>query len=702
MKVQMVLDGKLTPLARDIISEARSRVIGDEPLEVVWLGELPLNNGVPIISFGKTLDTLLPYAYLPTVKQIEARSTSVSDVMNAIRLVAGGLPEYEINYEVIKTWDDLPEFDENLVIDIETSGNIKEDTRDELGLLSVGMWDGDLTKPVYIVPEEMLQENADLVRLHGILASHRLVAHNGKFDVGVLNAHLPGPSLYVTHDTMLLHYAIHPAASEHGLKFLCRLYLAAPEWEKGIKDHLVGGDYASIPREILYRYNAADVYFTGLLLAYFMTIVNEDQWKFYGLRMEDSHFLQDVEGNGIHIDLDYAQELGDILEERIESLTNRIRAIVADYQATVPGVQLKTKYKEPPPFNPGSWQQVQKYLRFRGIKASSTDEETITAIKNSGKEVEFCEALLELRGYKKQLGTYVDGLTRRSRGGWVYPTFQLTGTITGRLSSSNPNAQNIPRDKVIKKLLDAPEGYSVVSCDYSQVEARVMAVLSGDAAMQAKFQRDSLDFFDQLMPVMFPEDFPTVDTYLKYETEECDGDEKEYRAKAKGVIYGLSFDRGPRAIGEALGMTTESAEEIIANFLEEHPQLDAWRDWIRKQASSGGELMTKFHMAYEKEVITDWNRAGTERSALAFMPQSHASQIMVNAAKKIHAYLNETGYGFISALVHDAWYGLIKDEYAEQVKDHAILLMEEAGREALGDAVIFAADGKVGKTWAEV
>ena len=186
---------------------------------------------------------------------------------------------------------------------------------------------------------------------------------------------------------------------------------------------------------------------------------------------------------------------------------------------------------------------------------------------------------------------------------------------------------------------------------------------------------------------------------MVYKNAQPKQEDKVYRAKIKGVVYGLAFGRGAAAIGEAIGADREYAQGLIDNYFEAYPTLYNWREGIKRLAVAG-ELEALTGMPFEAEIVHWRNRAELERSGLSFMPQHHANQLMLNGARKVHENLN--GRGWIHAIVHDAAYLYVKEEHAEEVACELEAALVESGQEFFGDAVVFAAEPKIGNNWEEV
>jgi DNA polymerase-1 len=279
----------------------------------------------------------------------------------------------------------------------------------------------------------------------------------------------------------------------------------------------------------------------------------------------------------------------------------------------------------------------------------------------------------------------------------IHAVFMVHGTSTGRLSSRNPNMQNISNDvegaESLRRCYIATPGKVMVGADYSQAELRVMAELSGDPQMIADLSSD-VDFFDNMMPDVFGPDIMKLDKAGR----------KPYRLRLKRIVYGLSYNRKAGAIAEQLTIedgtptTRTEAQAIIDGYLGRYPVFAAWRLSIMPQVLNG-ELRTVFGRRYQQDVVTNSNYVPVENSALAFPPQSTASDLCLLAAIRLHKELPDGAH--MVNLVHDALYTECWPEQAEYVKDLTQRLMEESAREYFS-RVTFSTEGKIGLTWDSV
>lgn len=690
--IAIYVDSKLLPPVQDIIG---ALVEAFPEVKDVELWDETTDRTIPVLVLGN-MPPITPAFYVKTLsqKQILTNPAAMTELEVALRNLLKPPTFPPMKYKVVKrlTWQEEADLGDVLVVDIETGGRFDQAIRpNEKTLLCVGINDG---KHIYVFDRDGCNyATAGGDQLTRILTKpgRKLIAHNMKFDFPILDVLLgiserKGKCLYGHFDTMLMHHAINHGAKEHDLKNLCHKYLGAPDWESG-KDQYVrkAKDFSAIPAEILHEYNAYDVYWTWYLFKYLSKIAKAEP-RITGVALHEfrmSSFFQDVEKNGVAIDLPYLNVLAEKFEGEAEPLLARLRELVGDEG-----------------FNPRSPQQVQRFFAREGVALKSTDEKTLVALKLTEEDDpvlwEFRDALLTYRGIEKNRGTYVEGIRSRLRGNIVYPTFWVHGTSTGRLSSRDPNIQNIPRDKAIRRLVvPRANGRTMVQADYSQAELRVMAVLSGDKYLQSLFQEDSPDFFDALMPVAYP------GLNLEKITAQ---QRKDLRAKLKGVIYGMSYGRQAAAIAVSLDMEVQQAATIMDNYFKQAPDLYQWRKDISAIALDPTRaLVSPFGRQYQAEVVTSRNKQNVVNSALAFLPQSTASDLCVVAAEHVQAHLQSGQYGdtLIVATIHDAILLDVPDEYIEKVKPMVTQEMRDSGRKMFGDLVLFDADTKAGPSWAD-
>lgn len=409
----------------------------------------------PVVVFGKVEDpeyTHYNNIYTYSVAQVLTKANALTVVSSAFARALGNTPELPNGPTNVVTYSMAPwvipiemDYEGYVVVDIETSGNIRTGTvdDDDVRLLTVAFYFPVLDSAyVYKCNWYGGFEGAEAALANYFRNSEaKFIWHNGKFDVRVISR-LLGVTPRIDHDTMLMHHALNQAAGNHKLKDLCQLYLGAPEWEQDLKKYTKGGGhYELIPFNLLAKYNAYDVYWTWQLFSYLKPQLDADEavQNAYKLELAASEFLLKVEQRGIPFDAEAAGKLEDECEA----------AKLLAYQA-LENIVGKG-------FNPNSPKQVKEYLHSAGYKVAKTDVVTIEELQTTLEEDSvvglFCEALLGYRKHAKISSTYVKGWKSRERNGRVHPTFLIHGTSTGRLSSTSPNSQNVPRDKKVRAIV---------------------------------------------------------------------------------------------------------------------------------------------------------------------------------------------------------------------------------------------------------
>lgn len=606
-------------------------------------------------------------------------------------------PEYwvaETPLEALYAIQYLLQGTEPLVIDIEV--DIEKDTAfdhpNRYGMLCIGVCYAE--KRAIIFADSSLDAQV-LRELFALFRARPLIGQNGKFDLKGLYP-LLGP-LKLWFDTMLASYTFDERPGIHGLKWQAVEYLGAPKYDEDIKQYVGrSGSYGNIPRDILYRYNAYDVACTyelwQLYESKYATPGNEGLRRVHDLLVGASNQLMYVELNGIAIDRAYLTELGMEYSQRIGEIRARINSVVR-----------RTKgIPDDDPFellNPNSPQQVKKQLLDYRVRVGSTDAATLQSVLDAieGNDKyddlrEFVTLLLKHRREAKLNGTYIKGTATRIYRGRVYPTFLLHGTTTGRLACRNPNLQNVPRESSIRRLYVPAKSDNVfVQVDYSQAELRVLSYLARDRYFRDIFNAGDRDLFDDLTPLLYP-------SASKSEMEPAEW--KELRIRVKAYVYGLAYGRTEYSISQEYGISEDDARAGMQAFFKVIPEIVAYREEVKKDVLAGKHLETPWGRRRRFGLITDENKKQLLNEALAFKPQSTASDMCLQAMTWAREKLR--GKAFIRNIVHDSILAECAPSDAEWVAGELNKLMLESAYSIVGDYVKFATDYKIGSNWGEV
>ena len=570
-----------------------------------------------------------------------------------------------------------------IALDIESAGDIDNDTFAAGRILSIALWNG---KFGVVIPEELAEtpESAELIER--LCRDCIVVCHNGTFDMPYLSKRL-GINVYHHEDTLLMHFVLDNLAGEHGLKPLARRWLRAADWDSDAKSYLKHGAYfENIPREKLYRYNIFDAVWTYKLYEYFLPMLkNSGKYDYYRYRMEVTKVLIDVQMNGVAVSFTALDELEEKYKRQCDEHLVILKKLAGE------------------DFNPQSPKQIAEYFASKGVSSPSFDSDHLKKLRREGKETEFIDALLAYRYAAKVIGSFIANV-RRKRGedGRIHPYYLPHGAKTGRLSAKGPAIQTMGRDSGIKRALVAAPGCKIISCDYSQAELRTVAEIASDEAMIAAFQPGAPDFFDDLMTKIWPEEFPSIEVYEEFKHEHPKT-AKNRRALVKSVVYGLGYGRGTKAIATALEQPIEQAQHVVDQYLGTYPGLRDWQTRVRHSVGrkeEDAERRTKFGMTYNPLYIADSNYASTQNEALAFVPQSTANDICLNAAIKINEQVGQYGAKLIG-LVHDATYVECPEETVEECSRMMEREMSQAAT-LVFNRVPFVAEAEVGNNWEEV
>lgn len=568
-----------------------------------------------------------------------------------------------------------------IALDIESAGDIDNDTFAAGRILSIALWNG---KFGVVIPEELAEtpESAELIER--LCRDCIVVCHNGTFDMVYLSKRL-GINVYHHEDTLLMHFVLDNLAGEHGLKPLARRWLRAADWDSDAKSYLKHGAYfENIPRDKLYRYNIYDVYWTYELYKYFKQMIDKAP-DFYKHRMRVACVLHDVQMNGVAVSFTALDELEEKYNRQCDEHLVILKKLAGE------------------DFNPQSPKQIAEYFASKGVSSPSFDAKHLKKLKRAGKEPEFINALLAYRYAAKVIGSFIVNVRcKRGEDGRIHPYYLPHGAKTGRLSAKGPAIQTMGRDSGIKRALVAAPGCKIISCDYSQAELRTVAELADDTAMIAAFQPGAPDFFDDLMTKIWPEEFPTIEAYEDFKHEQPKT-AKNRRALVKSVVYGLNYGRGIRAIATELEKPYEEAEYVVNQYLGAYSGLRDWQQKVRHSVGRKEEnymRRTKFGMTYNPLFVPDADYASTQNEALAFVPQSTANDICLNAAIKINEKVGQYGAKLIG-LVHDATYVECPEETVEECSRMMEREMSKAAT-LVFNRVPFVAEAEVGNNWEEV
>ena len=469
-------------------------------------------------------------------------------------------------------------------------------------------------------------------------------------------------------DTMVAHYVLQPEL-RHNMDYLAEIYL---HYQTIHIEELIGPKGKGqknmrdlSPQEVyLYACEDADVTLKLKNILEQELKKNDAEKLFYEIEMPLVPVLVNIESNGVRLDTE-------ALKQSSEHFTTRLQSIEKEIYTLAEGE-----------FNIASPKQVGEILfdKLKIVEKAKktkngqyvTSEEVLESLRNKH---DIIGKILEYRGLKKLLSTYIDALPQliNPKTGRIHTSFNQTVTATGRLSSSNPNLQNIPiRDedgKEIRKAFIPDDGCSFFSADYSQIELRIMAHLSEDKNMIDAF----LSGYDIHAA--------TAAKIYKVDIKEVTAD---MRRKAKtanfGIIYGISVF----GLAERMNVDRKEAKELIDGYFETYPQVKSYMDKSIQVAREHGYVETIFH---RKRFLPDINsrnavvRGYAERNAINAPIQGSAADIIKVAMARIYERFKAEGLKAKMILqVHDELNFSVPAKEKEIVEQVVIEEMEKAYR----------------------
>ena len=509
------------------------------------------------------------------------------------------------------------------------------------------------------------------------------LGQNLKYDINVLSSH--GIAVQgLVHDTMLESYVL-ASTQRHDMDTLARRHLG---YETVHYEDVAGKGAKQIPfsqvdLDTACRYAAEDADITlRLHEALWPRFDAEPRLREVYQRIEIAlvPVLARMEQRGVRIDTAALKRQSHELAQRMHELTGRAHALAGHA------------------FSLDSTRQLGAILfEELGLPAvvktpggqPSTNEEALEAIADRH---ELPRLILEYRGLAKLRSTYTDKLSDsvNPRTGRVHTCYGQAIAATGRLSSSDPNLQNIPirteEGRRIRQAFVAPDGWKVVAADYSQIELRIMAHLSGDAGLLAAFHGNQ-DVHRTTAAEVFGLPLDQVDP--------------NQRRAAKAINFGLMYGMGAFGLARQIGVSRGEAQDYMARYFSRYPGVRDFMERIREQAHRDGYVETVFGRRLHLDYIHSRNqaqRAGAERAAINAPMQGTAADIIKRAMIAVDAWLGERDdRARMLMQVHDE---LVLEVRADAVEETVAGLRERMAR-AAELAVPLVVDVGVGENWDE-
>lgn len=514
------------------------------------------------------------------------------------------------------------------------------------------------------------------------------VGHNLKYDLLMLkwyDVELKGSLI----DTMLAHYVIEPDG-KRGMDLLSEKYL---QYEPVHIEELIGkkgktpqGSMKDVELEKIKEYAVEDADITLQLKNVFLPRLKEKEVEkvFYEVENPLVKVLTDMEFEGVKIDVDFLNEYSKELERESRKAEENVYKLAG----------VRFNLSSPKQLGEVLFEKLQLDPRAKKTKTGqyATGEDVLLKLEHNNPIV---GDILTYRELTKLKSTYVDSLPLliNRKTGRVHTTYGQAVAVTGRLASNNPNLQNIPvrtdRGKEIRKaFIPRDKKHVLLSVDYSQIELRIVAAISGDKNMCEAFRKNK--------------DIHTATAAKVYNVEEKDVT-KEMRYKAKSVNFGIIYGQGAFGLADNLGISRTEAKQIIDNYKTQFSGIQKYMDNTINFAREHGYVQT---LMGRKRWLRDINssnftvRGFAERNAINSPIQGTAADMIKLAMIKTHAAMIKKGFKSKMILqVHDE---LVFDVLKEEVKDLQPLIIDcMQTAMPLPNKVPVIAEGGVGINWLE-
>jgi DNA polymerase-1 len=636
------------------------RVLGQEIQTVNKSGQLDMFGNIEetpkiekqIVAFRTIKDTPHKYILVQTLKEVELLCDEL-------------LKQKEISFDTETTSIDA--------IDAELVGMSFSYKKSEAYYVSFPNNRTEAEK--LIQPIKKVLENEQILK----------IGQNIKYDILVLKNYgieVKG----VLFDTMLAHYLIEPE-KKHGMDYLAETFL---NYRPVSIEELIGkkgknqGNMRDVPIDLIKEYAAEDADITLQLkekLSPLLSIKNCEK-LFYQIETPLISVLAAMEYEGVNINVAFLKEYSIKLQEELLLLEKSIYELA--------GTE----------FNIDSPKQLGDIL-FEKLKIDEKAKKTKTGQYATGEDVlvklakkhPIIDKILDYREIRKLKSTYVDSLPEmvNKKTGRIHTSFMQAVATTGRLSSNNPNLQNIPikteRGRMVRKaFVPRNEDYLILSADYSQVELRIIAALSKDENMIAAF-KEGKDIHAATAARVFGVELENVT--------------KEMRSKAKAVNFGIIYGQSAFGLSENLGISRTEAKEIIDNYFKQYPRIKSYMENNIQMAKEKGYVET---IMGRRRYLNDINssnatvRGYAERNAINTPIQGSAADIIKKAMIDIFTEMqNKKLKSKMILQVHDE---LVFDMYKPE-KEELMQIVKQKMEGAFNLEVPLITEIKIGENWLE-
>lgn len=629
-----------------------------------------------------------------------------SDVAYAVNLSRGLKPHEFVppTWSVVATDEELARFLEEaadhegqVACDIETGG-FKH--RVDKVLMSGYTFNGS---HVHVIPGKKWEWVKQVQRdrhqdIHPLFQNpkSRFNWHNGKFDIKFLR-HQYGLAARVDDDTMLMSYSLDESRGIHDLETVASDWLNSPKWKNILDSHKKAKEsYDVIPVDVLTKYMAYDISNTFDLGELLWDMIQEDpvsELQYTKTLLPASEYLTGVETCGLRVDT-----------ERVAQNEKEYQELADQYTKEFNDEAIASGYG---PINPNSPKQVADFL-YNTLKLPSKFKTTAQDVLEKLPPHPAVKALLKYRKINKGLSTYVKPLLKHMHDdGRVHSTYLIHGTATGRLSSRDPNLQNIPREPKLRGQFIPAEGKVYAEVDLNQAELRSLAALSGDEALcRIYVDPDSKGLHEEVRAEIYgyPDDWSDRQLQQFFErwyTNEVKRVLEEQKMRAKNVNFGIVYGITSAGLSEQIEGTTAEAQMMLDAWARKFPGAWGFIQKCRQAPLQGFNLRTPFGYRKRFQVIAPENMVDTLNEAANFPHQSIASTITVHGGIRTRHQLKADFDTDIVNTVHDSLLLEVPDDKATIIAATNLVIaeMEQVPKDWGITRIPFKADAKVGNRW---
>ncbi len=590
----------------------------------------------------------------------------------AMRVQVDAKPEITRSYHTVTTEEAL----DRLITILRGHGpfafDLETTSLDPMKAVPIGISLSLCEGEAYYVPlgEEGLSTNIVWEKLGPLLEDEHLAkgGQNSKYDMEVLQEvgiRVRG----LAFDTMIASYLVEPNLRQRNLDFLSLRHLGI---KKIPTEQLIGKGKSQITMDLVPVDEVAEYACEDADMA--LRLHHHFEPKLAAMELEELYrdvelplinVLCAMERRGICLDVPYVHRLGLDFGAQIVTLEREIKELAGEEFNVNSTKQLGYILFEK--------LEVHKKLGIKRLRRTKSGYSTNAAVLETMAEHPLVARIMEYRNLAKLKSTYVDTLPKlvHPRTGRIHTSFNQAVAATGRLSSSNPNLQNIPirgeLGKKVRKAFVAPPGYVLLVADYSQIELRMLAHLAQDKELSDAFA-SGMDIHAETAARIF--DVPPGDV------------SSELRTRAKAINFGVLYGMGPRRLARDTGITQAEASEFIQRYFHRFPAIKGYMDSTIQGARAEGGVRTilgRWRPLPDIEAMDGGRKQAAERMAINTPVQGSAADLMKIAMLSVHREICEQQMpAFLLLQVHDELVLEVEEEHAEETGAVVAAAMEGA------------------------